>query len=284
VRLGIHTSIARSFEDAALTAHVLGADTFQIFSSSPRMWRAAVPEPGAASSLRAACRRFGLTPLVIHTNYLINLASMDSVIRRRSITAFRGEIERATLLGARYLVTHPGSHRGQTVETAVGNLAAALAESTDGLRTRGLTLLLENTAGGGSTLGRRLEELAAIRAAARRLTSLPIGYCLDTCHLLAAGYDISTSEGLERTLEEAERYLRLERVPVLHANDSKTPVGSRRDRHQHIGRGFIGREGFRRVLTHPLLRDKAFILETPIDKPGDDRRNLRALRRLARVG
>jgi deoxyribonuclease-4 len=218
---------------------------------------------------------------MIHTNYLINLASTDPLVRQRSIAAFRGEIERALVLGARYLVSHPGSYRNQTTISAIDNLADALAEATGGLRTQGLTLLIENTAGSGSTLGSRFEELAAIRAAARRKTTLTIGYCLDTCHLFAAGYDIASPEGLDRTLEDVERHIGLDRVPVFHTNDSKTPLGSRVDRHEHIGRGFIGREGFRGILTHPLLRDKTFILETPIDKPGDDRRNLRTLRRLA---
>ncbi len=142
-------------------------------------------------------------------------------------------------------------------------------------------LLIENTAGSGSIMGSRLDELAAIRRAARGL-GFRLGFCLDTAHILAAGYDIATETGLKTTLREIDRVLGLERVPVIHTNDSRTPLGSRVDRHEHIGRGYIGIQGFRRILNHPRLRDKAFILETPIDREGDDRRNLLKLKRLCR--
>jgi deoxyribonuclease IV len=259
----------------------LGANTFQIFSASPRMWRARVPEPEQIRLIRAARERFDLNPLTVHANYLINLASQDPLIRAKSIDGFRDEIERAAAIGAEYLVVHPGSYRGQSVEAGIAAVALGLRAAAARLRTLQVTVLLENTAGCGAALGSRFEELQSIRELARDLTNLPVGYCLDTCHLLAAGFDITSSIGLRETLRHAELTLGLENVRVIHANDSKTPLGSRVDRHANIGEGHIGSAAFRRILTHPKLRTKTFILETPVDNPGDDRRNLDTLKALA---
>jgi deoxyribonuclease-4 len=281
LRLGIHTSTSGSLEGAALTAAELGANTLQIFSASPRMWRARVPDPEQVRRMRAARERFDLNPLVVHANYLINLASQDPPIRAKSIDGFRGEIERAAAIGAEYLVVHPGSCRGQSVEAGIAAVALGLRDDAAGLRTMQVTVLLEHTAGSGAALGSRFEELQSIRELARDLTNLPVGYCFDTCHLLAAGFDIASSIGLRETIRHAELTLGLENVRVIHANDSKTPLGSRVDRHANIGEGHIGREAFRRILTQPKLRTKPFILETPIDEPGDDRRNLDTLKGLA---
>ena len=143
-------------------------------------------------------------------------------------------------------------------------------------------LLAEGTVGAGAQIGGRFEELAAIREFAPRMTGLPIGFCLDTCHLLASGHNIATANGFKQTVAEAERILGLENVHVIHSNDSKTPLGSHIDRHQHIGQGYIGLDGFRRILTHPQLRSKAFILETPVDQDGDEQRNLDTLKSLCR--
>jgi deoxyribonuclease-4 len=283
MRLGIHTSTAASLENAALHAAELGANTFQIFSSSPRMWRARMPDPAQVKLLKAARRRFDLNPLVIHVSYLVNLASADPAIRAKSTAAFRGELERAEAIGAEYLVLHTGSYRGRSVEEGIADFVAALRDAAAGFHSRGLTVLLENTAGAGSHLGSRFEELASIRERAGAVTHLPIGYCLDTCHLLAAGFDISTPAGLRATVGSAERLLGLANVRVFHVNDSKTPLGSHVDRHANIGEGHIPLAAFRRILRHPKLHGKPFILETPIDKPDDDRRNLDTLKRLARI-
>ncbi|MBM3812201.1 MAG: deoxyribonuclease IV [Acidimicrobiia bacterium] len=281
MRAGVHTSIAKSLEEAALHAHRLGCDTFQIFSASPRMWRASMPSLPAIARLRHAREKHNLHPLVIHDNYLINLASADTSIRKQSIAAFRGELERAILIGAEYLVAHPGSYKNQSLEQALLTLSDSLAEASRGIRSTHLTLLLENTAGQGSAIGSRIEELAAIRHLAINRIEYEIGFCLDTAHLLAAGYNIATAAGLKDTLAQAEAVLPLDRIHVIHANDSKAPLGSRIDRHQHIGKGHIGEDAFRRIVRHPKLRHKAFILETPIDDDGDDERNLSTLRRLA---
>ncbi|MGE5568279.1 MAG: deoxyribonuclease IV [Rhodospirillales bacterium] len=278
----MHTSIAGSLERAALKAADLGANTFQIFSASPRMWRAGEPDPLEIRKLAAARERFDLTPLVIHDNYLINLAAEDPRIRAMSVEAFRSEVRRALAIGAEYLVAHPGSYGGQGLERGICALVESLRDAVSGLEMKRLMLLIENTAGGGTKLGGCFEELRAMRELAANYAEVEIGFCLDTAHLLASGYDVASAEGLRDTVRRAGRVLGLENVRVIHANDSKTPLGSHVDRHQHIGEGFIGAEGFRRILRHPKLRTKPFILETPRDREGDDRRNMETLKSLCR--
>jgi deoxyribonuclease-4 len=280
LRIGIHTSRSKSLTDAALKAGQLGANTFQIFSSSPRMWRASVPDPADILSMRAARDRLDLSPLAIHVNYLVNLATTDPPIREKSIASFRGELDRAAAIGAEYLVLHPGSYRGQSLEEGIAAFVRGLAQAAHNFKAS-LTVLLENTVGGGCQIGSRFEELRAIRDLAAAQTDLPLGYCLDTCHLLAAGFEIRTAQGLKQTIEAADRMLGLDLIRVIHTNDSKGELGSRLDRHENIGQGKIGEAGFRRILRHPALRDKAFILETPVDEEGDDRKNVDTLKRLA---
>jgi deoxyribonuclease-4 len=245
------------------------------------MWRARKPEALQIRLIRAARERHDLNPLAIHANYLINLASVDPVIRPKSIDCFRGELERAEAIGADFLVVHPGSYRGQTVEQGIAAVALALRDAAAGLGALRVRVLLENTAGSGSALGSAFEELARISELTTELSDLRLGYCLDTCHLLAAGFDVASAEGLRLTVSRAAGSLGLENVCLIHANDSKAPRGSRVDRHAHIGAGHIGIDGFRRILAHPKLRGKPFVLETPVDEPGDDRRNLDTLKSLA---
>jgi deoxyribonuclease-4 len=280
VRIGLHTSIAGALERSATTAAELGANTFQIFSSSPRQWKASAPSAPAIKLLNAAREKFDLTPLVIHDNYLINLASSNEGIRKQSVEAFRGELVRGIAIGAEYLVAHPGNYKGQTIEQGIFHFLQGITAAAEGLKFDKLMLLLECTAGAGAQIGGRLEELHVIREYAAQMTHLPVGFCLDTCHLLASGYDIATEQGFKKTVAEADRILGLEHVRVIHANDSKGALGSHIDRHQHIGEGYIGMDGFRRLLTHPKLRQKAFILETPVDQEGDERRNLDTLKAL----
>jgi len=246
------------------------------------MWRASPPDRREVRLLKAARERFDLFPLAIHVNYLVNLAALDPVVRARSIAAFRGEIKRAVAIGAEYLVLHPGSWRDSSPEQGIAAFAEGLRDAARGLRTGGLMVLIENTAGAGCHLGGNFEELAQMRRLAGERTNPPVGFCLDTCHLLAAGFDITTPAGLRTTLRHAAATLGLENVRVMHANDSKGALGSHLDRHAHIGEGQIGSEAFHRILTHPSLRAKPFILETPVDHPGDDRRNLDTLKALAR--
>ena len=280
MRLGIHTSIAGALENAAHEAYKLGANTFQIFSSSPRQWKASVPSVPGIAAFQRAREKYELTPLVIHDNYLINLASAHENVRALSVEAFRGELTRAIAIGADYLVAHPGNYKGATVEQGILSFIEGVAQAAAGLKFEKLMLLVENTVGAGAQLGSRFEELHVIREYGAKMTGLPIGFCLDTCHLLASGYDVATPEGLKKTVAEADRLLGLDHVPVMHANDSKGTLSSHIDRHANSGEGYIGLEGFRRILAHPRLRSKAFILETPVDQPGDDRRNLDTLKSL----
>ena len=282
-RIGMHTSIAGDCAQALEIAHGLGCNALQIFSGSPRMWprpdsKGIAPE--VAERFRARRAELGIGPLAIHANYLINLASNDPFLWTRSVAAFRDEIVRGEALGAEFLILHPGSSCGGEAAPAIARVARGLMEAAQGFEGRRVRILLENTAGQGFCVGCKLQELREILDLCAAEGSGPaMGVCLDTAHLFAAGYEIHTVEGLERTIEEIELVLGLARVHVIHVNDSKTAFGSRVDRHHHMGRGQIGREALTRVLNHPRLRDaeRAFLLETPIDKRGDDRKNVRAL-------
>jgi deoxyribonuclease IV len=279
MRAGVHTSIAGAVINAVDRARQLGCDTFQMFSASPRGWRAVDPSPNDCERFREARVCAGLAPLAVHDNYLINLASADSVIREKSITAFRRELERAAALGAEYLIAHPGSANGGVRAQALATLVESLRHAAKGLQLNGLMILIENTAGQGTSLGRSFEEVAEILFGAAR--DLPMGACIDTAHCFEAGYAIHTAAGLKAAVQQLDSTVGIEKVRLIHANDSKTAFASHADRHEHIGRGKIGVEAFRRIVCHPKLRSIPFICETPVDRPGDDKRNLRMMRRLA---
>jgi deoxyribonuclease-4 len=226
--------------------------------------------------------KYDLKPLVIHTNYLINLAGTTEVFLRKSIEAFRGEIERALALCAEYLVLHPGSFRGADREKGLLQTAAATAAASRGLDLAkgGLTILIENTAGAEYSLGGSFEQVAEVIEHLHN--HVPVAACIDTCHVHVAGYDIVSQEGFQQTLRMLDTTIGLKNVPVWHCNDAKAARGSKLDRHQHIGKGTIGFEPFRRLLNDRRLSHAAFIAETPIDQPGDDRRNVAALKRLVK--
>jgi deoxyribonuclease-4 len=235
--------------------------------------------------LAAARAKHDLTPLVIHSNYLVNLAAPPSDVRQNSIHAFRGELERALVIGAEHLVVHPGNYRGVTREQGMLNAAEALALAwravDDALKVNPhLSVLLESTAGAGTQLGGDLSELATIQNLAAKYLDIPVAFCLDTCHCHVYGFDLATQAGFDSLLTTARETLGLENVPVIHTNDAKAVVGSHLDRHANIGAGYIGLEGFRRILNHPGLREKAFILETPDDESGGHLRDIAALKEL----
>jgi len=279
IRIGIHTSIAGDIAGALEIAHGLGANALQIFSSSPRMWARGSGRIADADAVRFRARRrqLGLGPLVIHCNYLINLASPNPVLRARSVQAFHQELVKAIALGADFLVVHPGSGLGCERSISIGAVSQSIKQAARGLKLGELRILLENTAGQGNCLGGKFQELKAILDAC---ADLPLGICVDTAHWFASGWDVRTAGGLDAAIRELDRIVGLERVAMLHVNDSKAGLGSRVDRHEHIGKGKIGLEAFGRILNHPLLAGRAFILETPIDKPGDDRRNVAKLWKL----
>lgn len=281
-RIGIHTSSAGGVQNAAERAYRLGCNTLQIFSSSPRQWapyELGQPQCAEMNRLRV---QYDLKPLVIHTNYLINLASSNELFLHKSMQAFRGEVQRALALCAEYLVLHPGSFRGADREQGLLRTAAAIAASTKGLDLSkgGLTILIENTAGAEFSLGGSFEQVAEVLHCLNGI--VPVGACIDTCHTHVAGYDIVSEPGLSQTLQHLDQTVGLSRVKVWHCNDAKSPRGSKLDRHQHIGKGTIGIEPFRRLLNDARLAKAAFIAETPIDAPGDDRKNVAALKKLVR--
>jgi len=283
-RIGIHTSIAGDPCRALETAHRIGCTAVQIFSCSPRMW----PRPHQLTLSAPVARRFRerraalrLGPVAVHANYLVNLATPDPRQWENAIDGFRYELLRAAQLGADFVIVHPGSPLGAGVDWGISRVADAIARASALAGPDGSArVLVENTAGQGTGMGSRFEHLRRILdlCAARGVLPQP-GVCLDTAHLIAAGHEIHTAEGLERTIEEIDGVIGLDNVRVIHTNDSKAPCGSRRDRHEHIGRGHIGKEAFARILNHPRLAGphRAFILETPIYRPGDDRRNVRTV-------
>jgi deoxyribonuclease IV len=282
-RIGIHTSSSGGVENAAERAYRLGCNTLQIFSSSPRQWKPyelGRPQCEQMNRLRA---QYDLKPLVIHTNYLINLAGTSELFLRKSIEAFRGEIERALALCAEYLVLHPGSFLGADRNKGLLQTAAAISAASNNLNLvkGGLTILIENTAGAEFSLGGSFEQVAEVIEHLRN--HIPVAACIDTCHVHVSGYDIVSEEGYEETMRKLDSTIGLKNVPVWHCNDAKAACGSKLDRHQHIGKGTIGSEPFGRLLNDPRVAHAAFIAETPIDEPGDDQRNVAALKKLVKA-
>src|SRR5271168_3498724 len=250
-RIGIHTSTAGGIHTAAERAYRIGCNTLQIFSSSPRQWAPyELSYPLCEQMLRLRAQ-YNLKPLVIHTNYLVNLASTNQLFLKKSIEAFHGEVERALAVCADYLVLHPGSFRGADREAGLLQTAAAIAAATEGLDLAqgGLTILIENTAGSEFSLGGSFEQVAEVLQRLRGL--VPVGACIDTCHTHVAGYDIESESGWRETLTHLDETVGLRNVRVWHCNDAKAPRGSKLDRHQHIGTGSIGQEPFRRLLNDP---------------------------------
>jgi len=281
-RIGIHTSTAGGVHNAAERAYRLGCNALQIFSSSPRRWAPYLLQPGHVSEMIRLRRQYDLNPLIIHANYLVNLAGGNPDFHAQSIAAFQGEIKRALALRADYLVLHPGSFRGATREIGLQRAASAIAHAANGLDLKAgkLKILIENTAGSEFSLGGSFEQVAELVHLLR--SHVPCAACIDTCHTHVAGYDIAGEAGYNATLALLDRTVGLKNVCVWHCNDAKAACGSKLDRHQHIGKGSIGLKTFRRLLNDPRLAKAAFIAETPIDEPLDDLTNVTALKKLVR--
>ena len=284
--LGCHLSIARGLPRAIDEAERLGNCALQLFTHSPAVWRMKAIPGEVADRFRARRSASPVRYLAVHTMYLLNLATPDDALYERSVAGLVEEVRRATGLGADALVTHLGAHVGGGIDRGIDRIVGALdrlAEASSGFA--GLHLLLENTAGSGTTVGSSFEELAAILAAVADGPRL--GVCLDTCHAFAAGYDLRTDVAVAGTLDRFDRTIGLDRLEMIHLNDSRFPLGARRDRHAHIGRGEIGAAGIGAVLRHPRTRELPFVLETPkeIDgRPNADEVNLAAVRRLRTTG
>lgn len=275
-------SIAGGLAQALRRGAETGCDVIQIFSKNPIQWRAKpVTQDDRVAFLKARQER-GIRPIAAHGSYLINLASPDDSLYEQSREALCEEMQRAETLELPYLVIHPGSPRGSSEEEGIDRIARAINLMHHQRAGRGIMILLETTAGQGTTLGNRFEHFT--RIIARIEEEERVGVCLDTCHLFAAGYDISTAAGCAATLAEFDRTIGLTRLKVIHVNDAKSAMGSGMDRHEHIGRGAIGLDAFRFLLQDPRLAYLPFILETPKGKaPGGkdwDCVNLRTLREL----
>lgn len=277
---GSHLSVAGSFINAVNDAELLGCQSVQIFTKAPNQWRGRDITAKEAGEFRKAVKKAKLRFPTAHDSYLINLASPDDALYQRSIEAFVEEIHRAELLGLKYLVTHPGAHMGTGEKVGLARVVAALDvvhERTQGAK---VCVLIETTAGQGTSLGHRFEHLKVILAGVRH--SRRLGVCLDTCHIFAAGYDIRTRQAYNSMRRSLARTIGLRRIKALHLNDSLKPLGSRVDRHAHIGAGEIGRAAFGFVVNDPAFRRLPMILETP--KENDmDKVNLALLWRLLRL-
>jgi len=244
------------------------------------MWRAPKVDPKQAERMRELRASLGVGPLAIHTSYLVNVCSQSDEVREKSVAAFRGEIERALLLGAEYLVLHPGSWKGLTREEGLKRAADSITRAIDGLAWQGtgFQILIENTAGAEFSLGGSFEQVAEL--VSRLRATAPVGVCLDTCHTHVAGYDMVSADGYKETMKKIAGTVGFDSVRVWHCNDAKAALGSKLDRHEHIGQGTMGVEPFRRLLNDKRFAHTAFIAETPVDEPGDEERNVRVLKSL----
>jgi deoxyribonuclease IV len=279
-RIGVHLGTAGGAPNAVERAREVGANTFQFFSSSPRMWRAPKVDAEQAGRMRELRAKLDVGPLVIHTSYLVNVCSQTAEVRSKSTAAFRGEMERALEWGAEYLVLHPGSWKGLTRDEGLRLAAESVAKAIDGLAWQGtgFHILIENTAGAECSLGGSFEQVAEL--VERLKGCAPVGVCLDTCHCHVAGYDMVDADGYAATMQQVASTIGAGDVRVWHCNDAKAARGSKLDRHEHIGQGTIGVEPFRRLLNDERFAHCAFIAETPVDEPGDEERNVRVLKSL----
>ena len=277
MRLGAHMSISGGVEKAVGRGQEVGCEAMQIFTKNSNQWKAKPLSAVEATAFRDACQAAGIGPVIAHSAYLINLAAPDEALYEKSIQACLDELQRCEMLGIPYLVVHPGAHMGTGEEQGLQRIAAAIDRIHRETRTRQAAMALEVTAGQGTTLASKFEHFAAILDQVDEPDRL--GFCLDTCHLLAAGYDFRTRQGYDRMMDAWDDLVGIERIRVIHLNDSKKDLGSRVDRHEHIGQGYIGTTGFEFLLNDRRLAELPMVLETPKEDDADVR-NLATLRRL----
>jgi len=273
--IGFHAPIKGGLHEALIVARDTGCDTVQIFSRNPRGWLAKPLTAEDVTLFRKTRLVTKISPVAIHCNYLVNLAAADELLLQKSRISFREELQRALLLGADYLVVHPGSARGSCEADGIRTCIASIKLACRRLNLGKLRILLENTAGQGECIGHRFEHLREIMDGCPQL---PLGVCFDTAHAFTAGYDLREEDGLAALIEKLQSTVKTKNVRAIHFNDSRAPYNSRVDRHWHIGEGHIGTEALRRVAQHPKLAHAAFILETPYDDPRADLQNLNRLR------
>lgn len=277
MRIGLHVSIAGKIYESLERAKALGCNTMQIFSRNPRGWQAGKLSSSDVAQFKKLKKELDINPVVVHIPYLINLATPDAGLYRKSIDAYIEDLRRSDELGTEYFVTHLGSHVGSGEEGGIVRFAKALNEIMNKAKPK-TTVLLENTAGSGSIIGYRFEHIKRIIDGLDNAEN--VGVCLDTAHTFESGYNIKTKAGLESTLKAFDKLIGLRRIKVVHFNDSLSELGSHVDRHQHIGKGNIGYEGLKRLINHPKLKNAAFIMETPKNTDKDDKMNMRSARKM----
>lgn len=280
--LGLHTSIAGGREKAVDRAMELGCTAMQIFGRNPRSWAYAPVAPDEAALFREHRAASGIWPVAVHTTYLINLCSPSDELFEKSVDLFKGEISIAASLGADYLVTHLGSPGALGADYAVERVASALKKAApkgSAGPADSVEILLENTSGAGAGFGADLAEIGRVLEGAAK-GGIKAGLCFDTCHGFAAGYPFGTKKDADALVHEIEVSIGLDKLKLIHLNDSKGESGSHLDRHEHIGKGRIGAKGFAAFLNHPKIKGIPLVLETPQKAPGDEVMNLKAVRRI----
>jgi len=279
MKLGVHVSIAGHIYEAVDRAAALGCNAFQIFSRNPRGWEALELDPADVEEFRKRRKAKGISPVVVHIPYLINMCSPDDSLWRKSVDAYIEDIKRADMIGADYFVTHLGSPKEKGRDYGIARFSKGLNEAIAKAKPE-LTILLENTAGGGDSIGSKFEDIEEIIGSVKDTNK--VGVCLDTAHTFEAGFDLKSKPGLEKLIKYIDSTAGLDKIKVIHFNDSMSEMGSHNDRHWHIGKGKIGAEGMKRIVNHPKLRDCAFILETPKESEKSDKANLAAVRKMRR--
>jgi deoxyribonuclease-4 len=275
MRFGFHISIAGGFSKVLERARVRSCETIQFFSRNPRGWKYSPLSKKEVEVFRASIQASSLFPIFLHMPYLPNIASSKSKFYKRSIHSIVTDLQRAEQLGAHYLIIHIGHRMESSEEEAIETVSQGIDQAFEQVK-NSVFLLLENTAGQGTEIGYTFDQIKKIIEGVH--DHLRVGVCLDTAHSFEAGYDFSNKDGIEKALETFDQSIGLKRLHLLHLNDSKTPLGSRKDRHWHIGEGYIGREGFRCLINHPLLKHLPGIMETPRKDTVEDLKNMEVIR------
>ena len=279
MKVGVHVSISGSIDQAVDRAQEYGCDTFQVFTRNPQGWRFGDLDPDQVEKFREKLGQSKISPVVDHMPYLPNLSCPEDEIYAKSVASFAAEVDRCGTLGISYLVVHLGSHLGKGREVGLERISSALSLAAK--RAKGeLRILLENMAGTKNSMGSNFQDIREILDSAKKRERL--GVCLDTCHLYAAGFDVQSERGVQQTMARFNEVVGFDTLKVVHLNDSKGGLGSGLDRHQNIGKGYIGEKGFRAILHHPAVKELPLILETPVDEPDDVLNDLRMVRKLAK--
>ena len=276
-RIGFHISVAQGFLKVFDDAKTLGANCCQIFTHSPRSWAFNVVSEDIGKLSKIAYEKNDIKPIVVHDSYLPNLASKDCTIRDKSIDSIKKELISCNRMGIKFLNIHPGSHKGQTKKEGLKQICESLNSIEDYVGD--VTLLFENTSGMGYVLGSTFEELKYLLDN----TNFQCGVTLDTCHLFTSGYDISNSDAIENTLSNFDKTVGLECLKIIHLNDSQGEFNSKKDRHEHIGLGNIGQEGFKSIVNHEYLKNIPMIMETPVNEKRGDKENITFLKGMIKI-